>query len=305
MQSWQIVHAGVGCSCFLKRKKNSSYFRFRCFAATANCSLAKQTPSSCFFTPSLHLSVLSSHPSHSREQRLPRHVKTIFLLDWQRNNLLRGARRKNEVHSSWGGQFLGLVVGGGDGGWGEEGLLARRRWWKSRVLWCSGPAPLKDLLDWKECQGCYSSSGCGRGFPRKTLLAAVNTPQPCVTLAEEPAANGTEPRLRSGHHLSPWSQTEVHLWAHPAHLCKSVWARARGLRCVSVGACVLSVAATCLNGVMMKAWTNTRECRPRSKVNRRSLDSAGDPFERGHALCHSPCPPGCAVPACSGEVSNG
>lgn len=46
----------------------------------------------------------------------------------------------------------------------------------------------------------------------------------------------------------------------------------------------------------MKAWTNTRECQPRSQVNRRSLDSAGDPFERGHALCHSLCRPG---PACS------
>lgn len=47
--------------------------------------------------------------------------------------------------------------------------------------------------------------------------------QPCVTLAKT-SGIATELRLRWGHHLSPWSQTEVRLWASLAHLCMWVCA---------------------------------------------------------------------------------
>lgn len=50
---------------------------------------------------------LESYPSKSRERNLLRHVKTIFLLDWQINFLPLGARPETKVHRSCRGPFLG------------------------------------------------------------------------------------------------------------------------------------------------------------------------------------------------------
>lgn len=141
------------CSCFGREKKNLFLLQVRCFPATASILL--------LFPPAASLR-LEIHPSKSWEQSLLRHVKTIFLLDWQINFSLPGARPETKVHRGCRGSLFVCPL------W----------WWKNRVLWYSRSTPLKDLLDWKECRHCYSSSGCGRGSQGRqhALLAAVKWP---------------------------------------------------------------------------------------------------------------------------------